>query len=240
MLPLALAIAPGIAIALFIYLQDSYNPEPASLLLGSFFFGMVSTLPAIGLQLLAKKYYGALDSNSSIPFYAFYSFIIIGCSEEFSKFLMVKWYAYPKKSFDEPFDGIVYSVMVAMGFATVENIGYVKMNGLDTAILRMFISVPAHGAYAVILGYYIGLAKFNKVHARVYLISGILIAAFFHGCFDFFLLLQDSRIVAAYVGHGLLFTGAIVSFYYALRLSLKAIRLHRELSRIDFENRQKR
>jgi len=62
---------------------------------------------------------------------------------------------------------------------------------------------------------------------------------FFHGAFDFFLFLQDSIRVREYVSEGLLFAGALVSFYVAVRLSLRSIRLHRELSRIDFENRNK-
>ncbi|MEP6746854.1 MAG: PrsW family glutamic-type intramembrane protease [Bacteroidota bacterium] len=237
MLLLALAIAPGLAIILYIYRKDSYDKEPKRYLLVSFFLGMLSTLPAIAIQLTAKAVYGAMTGYSSIPFYAFYAFIIVGCSEEGSKFAMVKWYAYPKKVFDEPFDGIIYSLMVAMGFATTENIGYVNRHGIGTAVLRMFLSVPAHAAFGIIMGYYIGLAKFNKEKSIFYFIKGLLLAVFFHGSFDFFLFLQDSIKVKEYVSQGLLFMGAVVSFYFAVRLSLRSIRLHRELSKLDFEKR---
>jgi len=101
----------------------------------------------------------------------------------------------------------------------------------------MFLSVPAHAAFGTIMGYYIGLAKFNKEKSGLYLITGIFLAMFFHGAFDFFLFLQGSTRVTGYASEGLLFPGALVSFYFAVRLSLRSIRLHRELSRLDFERR---
>lgn len=237
MLLLALSIAPGLAIILYIYRKDSYDKEPKRYLLASFFLGMLSIIPAFILETAGKYIFGDMGRTSSIAFYAFFAFVVVAASEEASKFAMVKWYAYPKKNFDEPFDGIMYSVMVAMGFATVENIFYVQQNGFGTAIVRMFLSVPAHAAFGIIMGYYIGLAKFNKEKSGLYLAMGLLIAIFFHGAFDFFLFLQGSLQVKAYVGDGLLFLGAIASFYFAVRLSLRSIRLHRELSRLDFEKR---
>ena len=237
MLLLALSIAPGLAIILYIYRKDSYDKEPKKYLLVSFLLGMLSTLPAIVMEKAGKFVFGETDAYSPISLYAFFAFIIVAGSEEGSKFAMVKWYAYPKKHFDEPFDGIIYSVMVSMGFATVENIMYVQQNGLGTAILRMFLSVPAHAAFGVVMGYYIGLAKFNKERSGLYLIAGLLLAMFFHGAFDFFLFLQESIRVKQYVSGGLLYVGALGSFYLAVRLSLRSIRLHRELSRLDFEKR---
>ncbi|HTE09713.1 MAG TPA: PrsW family glutamic-type intramembrane protease [Chitinophagaceae bacterium] len=239
MLLLALSIAPGLAIILYVYRKDSYDREPKRYLLVSFFLGMLSVIPAFILEKAGGFIFGNMGRSSSISFYAFFAFVVVAASEEASKFAAVKWYAYPKKYFDEPFDGIMYSVMVAMGFATVENIGYVQQHGFGTAILRMFLSVPAHAAFGIIMGYYIGLAKFNKEKSTGYLITGLLLAVFFHGAFDFFLFLQDSIKVKEYVSEGLLFLGAIASFYFAVRLSLRSIRLHRELSRIDFEKRNK-
>ena len=44
---LALAIAPGIAICLFIYYKDKYNKEPIWMLLLAFVLGVLSIIPAI-------------------------------------------------------------------------------------------------------------------------------------------------------------------------------------------------
>ena len=237
MLLLALAIAPGIAIMLYVYWKDSYDREPKRYLLASFFAGMLSIVPAFIAETAFSAIGGGVGPYSSIRYTAFFAFVIVACSEEGSKFAMVKWYAYPKKFFDEPFDGIIYSVMVSMGFATVENIGYVYQHGVATGILRMFLSVPAHATFAVVMGYYIGLAKFNKEKYILYLSQGFMLAVFFHGAFDFFLFLQDNIEVQQYVSEGLLLLGAIGSYYFAVRFSLRAIRLHGELSRLDMEKR---
>ncbi len=239
MLLLVLSVAPGLAIVWYIIMKDKYDREPRKYLIISFLLGMASTIPAIVLEKLGAYFFGSTNSLSSIGYYAFFAFIIVAGSEEGVKYLMVRLYAYPKKVFDEPFDGIVYSVMVAMGFATLENIGYVQQNGLGTAIMRMFLSVPAHASFGVLMGYYIGLAKFNKLRGRILLVKGILLAILFHGAFDFFLFLENSLYVTQYISSGLLVLGAIISFYIAIRLSIRSIKLHQELSRIDFENKNK-
>jgi RsiW-degrading membrane proteinase PrsW (M82 family) len=48
---------------------------------------------------------------------------------------MLRFFIYPRKHFDDPFDGIVYAVMIGMGFATIENVGYVMQHGIGTGIL---------------------------------------------------------------------------------------------------------
>lgn len=237
MLLLALSIAPGLAIILYIYGKDSYDREPRRYLLVSFLLGMASVIPAFVLEKAGEWAFGGTGPASSIGYTAFFAFIIVGCSEELSKYAVVRWYAWPKKEFDEPFDGIVYSVMVAMGFATIENIGYVQDHGFSTAIVRMFLSVPAHAAFGTVMGYYIGLAKFNRARAGWFILKGLAMAVFFHGAFDFFLFLQGNIAVRAYVSEGLLFFGAVASYYFAVRFSLRAIRLHSEISRIDFEKK---
>jgi len=228
MILLALAIAPGIAICLFIYSRDKYEREPLRYLIISFVLGMISTIPPLIVQLLAGDMAGE-NNTQSILGYAWFAFGIVAFSEEGSKFLMLRYYAYPKSAFNEPFDGIVYSVMIGMGFATVENIEYVQRFGLHTGVIRFFLSVPAHGAFAVLMGYYAGLAKLRPARSRWLLTKGLLIAVFFHGSFDFFLFLQQNRRITQHVSEGLLSFGAFATFYIAVRLALRTIRMHREL-----------
>lgn len=234
MILLALSIAPGLAISLYIFLKDQYNREPALQLLISFFLGCLSVIPAIIIQLFTTKPIEHM-MGEGILFTAVFAYLIVGMSEEWSKYLMLRLYAFPKKAFDEPFDGIVYSVMVGMGFATVENIGYVLQHGFGTALLRMFLSVPAHGTFAVLMGYFAGKAKFNPERKTFLLMSGIFWAVFFHGTFDFLLFLQGNQTVTKVTGEGLLFLGAVASFLVALALSRKAIAAHTSISKNLFD-----
>jgi RsiW-degrading membrane proteinase PrsW (M82 family) len=225
MLLLALSIAPGIAISLYIFLKDQFNREPKLKLLVCFILGCLSVIPAIIFQVLTTKPTD-IYFQQGILYTAFFSYIIVALSEEMSKFLMLRFYAFPKKTFDEPYDGIVYSVMVSMGFATVENIGYVYQHGVGTALLRMFLAVPAHATFGVLMGYFVGKAKFLPEKRFYYLFLGVFWATFFHGTYDFFLFLQGNDTVNEYVSDGLLFAGAVASFIAALRLSRKAIKEH--------------
>ncbi len=94
---------------------------------------------------------------------------------------MLRYYSFTRRSFDEPLDGIVYSVLVSMGFATVENIFYIYNETISVAFLRMFTSVPAHATFAIIMGYFAGKAKFNRGQRTKLFIKGIAGATLAHG-----------------------------------------------------------
>lgn len=223
---LALAIAPGIAICIYIFLKDIYNKEPKRLLVASFLLGMLAIIPPVFIETGMDHYL-----NNSILHTAILAYGVVGLSEELSKFFVLRFYCFTRKKFDEPLDGIVYSVIVSMGFATLENISYVLSSGYGTAFVRMFLSVPAHASFAVVMGYFVGKAKFDPANSFGYMLKGIFWAVFFHGTFDFFLFLQKSPEIKSFVSDGLLFAGAVISYIVAIRLSRKHIRLHQVLSK---------
>jgi protease PrsW len=223
---LALAIAPGIAICLFIYFKDKYNREPLGLLILSFFMGVLSIVPAIIIQLVLTRPVGHIIGDG-ILYTAVFSYLIVALSEEGSKFFALRILPYRRKAFDDPFDGIVYAVVVSMGFATLENILYVSDHGIATGILRMFLSVPAHATFGVLMGYHIGLAKFVPASRKKYMFLAIFWPVVFHGTFDFFLFVGNTWM------H---FAGAVISFIVAVKLSLKLIRRKQSMSQAYFVN----
>ena len=228
---LILAIAPGVAISAYIIFKDQYNREPRRYLIISFLLGMLSVLPALGLEISASQ----ITSNFPAFFkttagIAINAYFFVALPEEIWKFLMLLWYAYRKKEFDEPFDGIVYAVMVGMGFATVENISYVSQYGLMTGIMRLFLAVPAHASFAIIMGYFMGKARFSAQKQRFLLFFGVFWATVFHGSYDFFLFLQESHTTGTDNASLLLFLGAMVSLVTGIILSKKAIKEHLKLS----------
>lgn len=216
---LALAIAPVIAIIIFIYLKDKYEKEPLILLFKCFFLGILSIIPAILLEIIAGKI--ALFSGTNFSSVALYAFIGVGFSEEFSKFILLRLFVFKNKHFNEPFDGIVYAVMISMGFAAAENVLYVLDGGLTVAWLRMFTAVPAHAAFAVLMGYYIGKARFSANNSLLLLINGLLIAVIFHGAYDLFLMLKDYSGLAVF---------SLVTLIIGIIFSLKSIKISSENS----------
>ncbi len=216
----ALAILPSFAIIYWIYRQDKYEKEPINLLFKAFVAGCASTIPAMLLQLQFRDW----ENADSLWDTAIFAFAIVGLTEELSKFILLRFFIYPSDEFNEPMDGIVYAVMVSMGFATVENLIYVldtDGSSIGTAIGRAFTAVPAHAAFAVLMGSYIGLAKFVPEKRNTYMFTGLLLAVFFHGLYDFFLFQQ------VYHGLGALAIGALV---WGISASRQLIRFGQEMS----------
>ena len=231
---LILAIAPGVAISAYIILKDQYNIEPRRHLIISFLLGMLSVLPALGMEIAAAFFPSIFPAFfKTTTGIAINAYFFVALPEEMCKFLMLLWYAYRKREFDEPFDGIVYAVMVGMGFATVENIAYVSQNGLMTGIMRMFLAVPAHASFAIIMGYFMGKARFSAQKERFLLFFGVFWAIVFHGSYDFFLFLQESHRTSTDNASLLMFFGAMVSLVTGIILAKKAIKEHLKISALQ-------
>ncbi len=189
MLAFSLALTPIFAIILFVYFQDKYSREPTLTLFTAFVLGIISVFPAIVIELF---YEYALNFTTGINPYitVLYAFFGVGLTEELCKFMFLKWYIYKNKNFDEPMDGVVYAVMVSMGFAAVENIFYVFSSNdpTATAITRSLTAVPAHACFGIIMGLYFGLARFTFKRKRFYyLIISISFASIAHGFYNVFL-----------------------------------------------------
>jgi RsiW-degrading membrane proteinase PrsW (M82 family) len=233
---IALAIAPGIAICLFIFYRDVYNREPKFNLIISFILGCASILPAIFFENSLMR--SAIDGT--VGGVAIASYLVIAFSEEGGKFLGLRLYSYNQKSFDEPLDGIVYAVMISMGFATVENIKYVYFDAAPgteytIGLLRMFTAVPAHATFAIVMGYFVGRAKFEPKNSFVLMFAGLAGAIFWHGTYDFFLLLPQYSLVGQEKGNEYLAIGGFVSFIICIVLCSKLIKRHRKISQQMFK-----
>ncbi len=211
---LAIALAPGLAIGVYIYLKDKHEKEPIGLLIKSFLFGILSIVITLIISGGVSTF--IIIDEGDVVQQAGHAFLMVALVEEFSKFIFVRGVLYRNKNFNEPFDGIVYAVMVSMGFATFENIFYVMEGGFGTGLLRMFTAVPAHATFAILMGYYLGKAKFEHKKAY-YALHALGVATLFHGAYDYFLFIS-------YVPGIVL--GALVSLILGIHLSRKAIKIH--------------
>jgi len=217
---LLFAIAPIFIIIIYIYIKDKYEKEPKRLLLSSFLFGAVVSIIITTILYYTIELFLPLNDNFSIIQQFIKAFVVVALVEEFSKYIIVRYYAQPKPEFNEPFDGIVYAVMVSMGFAATENVLYVLEGGLSTAIIRSFTAVPAHATFGILMGYYMGKAKFSK-NKTVLNLSGLLLATLFHGAYDFFLFIEFIPGI---------WIGAFISLIVGIIISKKAIKKHQESS----------
>lgn len=213
----ALAIAPCLALILFVYLRDKYDREPKLIVILSFVLGCLSIVPAFFIETELMKYDFISGSAFNLAFFG------VGCIEEICKLAFVLMLPFWHKAFNEPFDGIIYCVMVSMGFATIENVMYVTSNGYGVGILRMFTAVPAHCIFGIVMGYLVGLGKFSKGGTIIYILLGYLAASFLHGAYDY--CLMEKNIPGIWLG-------AIVSLLVGAFLSNRAMGIHRKKSRL--------
>ena len=107
-----------------------------------------------------------------------------------------------------------------MGFAALENIIYVYQYGFTTGLTRAFTAIPAHATFGILMGYFMGKAKFSKNNVK-YNLLGLLVATVFHGAYDFFLFLDFLPGIAI---------GAFISLLISVLLSKKAITKHQDIS----------
>ena len=216
---LALALAPGLAIGVYIYLKDVHEPEPLRTLLFGSLCGVMAFFMAIGISVLITeemtfREYDIIEQGLR-------AFLLVGLVEEVSKYAFLRGILFPHKDFNEPFDGIVYSVVIGLGFATAENIIYVLEGGASVAVVRMFTAVPAHAIFAVIMGFFLGEAKARPERNLLYSVLALVSAILIHGMYDYFLFI--SFIPGIWIG-------AVASAVIALVLGLRAIKLHQEKS----------
>lgn len=230
---LGLALAPGAAIAMYIYFKDKHEREPLWLLAISFFYGILSIAVTLAISWPVNALIILQDQDLVHEFYN--AFFKVALVEELSKFLFVRFVLFPNKNFNEPFDGIVYAVMVSMGFATLENVLYVFSYGFETGIYRMFTAVPAHATFGVLMGFFLGKAKFSHTKELFYMVTALIAATFFHGAYDYFWFIAEVK--GVWVGTWM---GAILSLVVALILSRSAIRLHQQASPFIIKDKQVR
>ena len=185
---LYLALGPGIALAVYIYYSDKWEPEPKALVIKSFLLGGMACFPSYyfeGAFLEVLGWEEITGSGDYSPWWhiAVYAFFGVALAEELCKFLFLKAFIYDSREFSEPFDGIVYGGLVGCGFATVENLFYVLSQGQETGIIRMFTAVPGHAFEGMILGYFMGRAKFSLVSEND-LMKGLGLVVILHGVYD--------------------------------------------------------
>ena len=187
---LAIALIPVVILISYIYFLDKHEREPLAMLVWAFVLGIFSVVPAL-LFSAAWQIIGYAEVPNAPMNTLFYAFVVVALSEESAKYLMMRGFLYKRKAFNEPYDGIMYMVMIGMGFAAIENLLYVfgqPSYGESLAVggWRAITSIPAHGVFAVMMGFFAGKAKYTRSGASILLLSGLAMAVFFHGTYDFF------------------------------------------------------
>lgn len=184
------AVVPGLLLCWLIFRVDRYEREGLWPLLLCLLLGALATLPAINIERWFIEVFYPQHKNFATTLLL--AFGVVAANEELFKFGALLLGAFPYRFFNEPMDGIVYAVMVGMGFATVENLAYADRFGLETVLVRSLTAVPAHLVFSIVMGYYIGKARFRVGSRFALMAKGFLIPFMLHGIYDFLIIQEMS------------------------------------------------
>jgi RsiW-degrading membrane proteinase PrsW (M82 family) len=191
LLTVVVGAAPSLVLLGYFYLRDRYEREPLGHLAVAYLLGVYALFAAQSLSSSAAGWLpvGWLEQRTEGS-RILDAFLLAGLIEELAKWLLLMAAVYHWREFDEPLDGIVYGVAIALGFGTLENLLYLGRFGLAVAWPRALLAVPAHALFGGAMGFYAGRAKFRAAGApRVPdLARSLAVPVLFHGAYDFALL----------------------------------------------------
>jgi RsiW-degrading membrane proteinase PrsW (M82 family) len=179
-----LAVIPPMAFLLYINHLDRIEPEPHGLILKALLLGAAAVIPAGITEALLDK--APLFAAGGFAGAASKSFIVIAPVEEAVKLAVVLLFIWNNANFNEENDGIVYVGAASIGFSLLENVLYVLDSGLGAGIMRAVTAIPLHTFTGVIMGYFVGVARFapSPAQRNKKICAGLLIAYLVHGAYD--------------------------------------------------------
>ena len=187
---IAAAVIPAIFLLVHVYRADKLEKEPAPLLISLVLYGIAATFIALLLERFGSWLLGRYFPEDSTPYNVLMYFGVVAFSEEGAKYFLLKRRTWRSAAFNCQFDGVVYAVFVALGFALWENIDYVVMYGLGTALVRAITAVPGHACFGVFMGAFYGMARryenygFSRASKNCRRLA-VLVPTVLHGIYDF-------------------------------------------------------
>lgn len=211
-----MAFVPSVAYLSIVLLIDRYDPEPPWVLALAFVWGAV--IAVFGSLLIndTTAYLAAQAGGAAVGDFVG-AVIAAPFAEEAMKGLglLIVLLAL-RKEFDGVVDGIVYACVIALGFATVENVLYYGRavygggagTGVGVFILRGMMSPFAHPLFTSMTGIGLGVAREQKRGALVWLapVAGYMLAVLLHATWNFV------ATVSAASGTGLFFLAYLVGW----------------------------
>jgi RsiW-degrading membrane proteinase PrsW (M82 family) len=207
------AVAFSIVVALFWLKRfrklDKYEKEPERLIYLVFLAGILATIPSIILEFPLQL----TAHGKPLPLKDLFLVLLwVGVVEEFFKYLAVRLTVYRSNEFNEVMDGMIYMISAALGFAAMENIGYMIGLGFFVGALRAILSYLGHVSFSAILGYYLGKAKIEG--QRSWLWIGFIWAISLHWFYDAFFVIGTVQSSGGFILLGFLvwLFGLILTF----------------------------
>jgi RsiW-degrading membrane proteinase PrsW (M82 family) len=173
------------------------------MILKVFFFGVLSAVPAVFIELGFFQVVGRPPLSDLLPLslISFLNiFVGVALTEETLKYLVVKKKVLRSPEFDEPLDAMLYMIIAALGFISLENLliflspKTFVLNLSETFVLTGFRFISAtflHALTSGTLGYFLALSFFATKKRGVLLLGGFFLAAILHGLYNLAIINMD-------------------------------------------------
>ena len=171
--------------------EEEKKSEPKKILTIAFIMGMIAVVFVLPIQ---KFIQGNVDSYQ-------WQLILWASAEEIIKYIAIMVVLYKTTYADEPVDWPIYLITVALGFAALENVLFLRKSlsldqttiGLFTAAsigqLRFLGSTLLHAVSSGILGIALGISlRMGRLKRKLYFIVGLTLAIALHSVFNFFII----------------------------------------------------
>ena len=220
-------VLPPILIGIMIWKSDKF-PEPGKFLVTAFLLGVSIDLPLYFLIILAEDHLapflslnleeidlwreGKQEENAIFPYgtFAFLHFFRAAFLEEGLKFALLIFICVKLDALDEPIDAIVYGAAIGLGYAAMENIGYLYAPdawSLETVKGRYYPLVM-HLGFGVVMGWLLSQNLFDepsKFKRRFMLILALAIPVIFHGVYNYYGTADTFPILTIFLVIGIIF-----------------------------------
>ena len=176
------AVMPAIMLVNYANNQPSLHHQPRGVMMHLLWSGVIAALIAMVLEWIMQYAVSGFRINT------WQLYLFVGLIEEGAKLYILKKETWNSPYFETRYDGILYAVFVSLGFAAFENIKYVYAYGLDVAVSRALLAIPAHMAFAVFMGMFYGRARGAAYHnhftASVYGVLCYIVPVALHCAYD--------------------------------------------------------
>jgi RsiW-degrading membrane proteinase PrsW (M82 family) len=179
-------LIPAIFWVWFWLREDSLKPEPYFLIAITFIAGMAVVPLALPLQRFALEIYP--DSN------VMFTWVII---EELLKYAVALAIVFWNREVDEPIDMVIYLIVIALGFAALENALFVfnplmigdYFNSALTGGFRFLGATLLHVLASGTIGMFLAFTYYkSKMVQMVAGTIGLFVAIVLHALFNFFIM----------------------------------------------------
>ena len=196
-------VLPPIILGVIIWKSDKF-PEPGKFLVTAFMLGVSIFLPLDLLIIIAEKHLAPFlglnlelieiwRNGGDFPRgeFAFKHFFRAAYLEEGLKFAFLIFVCVRLDALNEPIDAIVYGAAIGLGYAAMENLGYLYIDNAWSIemVKARYYPLVMHLGFGVVMGWLLSLSLFDetsKFKRTFLLVLSLLIPVIFHGTYNYY------------------------------------------------------